>query len=168
MKFLRMITMLGCASCAASPPDVPEQARTQDELEVLAAVQGFFDTMNSKDQDGASQVLDPEGDFVSIRWDEDGAPLIRRAENAEYLADLPGETETYLERMWEPTVRVHGPIAVVWTQYDFYVNGEFSHCGVDAFQLLRKDAGWVITGGTYTVERVGCPDSPLGPVRFSV
>ena len=163
MKFLWTITMIGCASCTAPQAEAPERTHTEDELEVLAAVQGFFDTMNSKDQDGARQVLDPEGDFVSIRWDEDGAPLIRRAENAEYLAGLPGESETYLERMWEPTVHVHGPIAVVWTQYDFYVDGEFSHCGVDAFQLLRRDGGWVITGGTYTVERADCPESPLGP-----
>jgi len=48
---------------------------------------------------------------------------------------------------------VHEGIAVVWTPYEFHVNGEFSHCGVDAFSLVRIDGQWKIAGIVYTVER---------------
>jgi len=64
--------------------------------------------------------------------------------------------------MWDPEVLVHGPIATVRTSYDFHVDGVFSHCGVDVFQFLLTDGGWIITGGTYAIERTGCPKSPLG------
>lgn len=163
---LRSVLLLLAATTAAScSPDlqVVDVGRTEEEAAVLQAVERFFETMTSNDAVGAGEVLDPEGDFVSVRWTEDGTPVVRRASNAAYLEGLGQETEGYLERMWEPEVRVHGPIAVVWTPYDFHVDGAFSHCGIDVFQLLRTQAGWTITGGTYTVERTDCPVSPLGP-----
>jgi hypothetical protein len=142
---------------------VATHERTEDEAAALMAVQQFFETMTSKNATGARAVLDPEGDFVSVRWTDEGEPIVRRTTNEAYLQGLERGSETYLERMWESEVRVHGPIAVVWTRYDFHIDGKFSHCGIDVFQLLRTETGWTITGGTYTVERTGCAESPLGP-----
>jgi hypothetical protein len=67
--------------------------------------------------------------------------------------------------MWDPLVLVHGRIAVVWAPYDFHINGEFSHCGVDAFTLIKTENGWQIAGAAYTIEPKGCAASPLGPVE---
>jgi ketosteroid isomerase-like protein len=136
---------------------------TAEEAAALKAVQRFFDTMASKDVAGATAVLDPEGSFVSVRWSDDGQRVVRRRSNRAYLDGLPAETRILLERMWDSDVQVHGPIATVRTPYDFHIDGVFSHCGIDMFQLLHTDGGWIITGGTYTVERTGCQKSPLGP-----
>ena len=141
----------------------PSTPRTPDEKAVLAAAQQFFDTMASRDVDGAAAVLDPAGDFVSVRWDSDGTPIVRRATVQSYLESLETDSSAYLERMWDAEVRIQGPIAAVWAPYDFHVDGDFSHCGMDAFQLLLTDKGWIVTGATYTVERTGCSASPLGP-----
>lgn len=160
LLFLVSITI---ALACSHNPKIADRERTDEEAAVLTTVQRLFETMTAKDSAGARAVLDPEGDFVSVRWNADGERVVRRTSNRDYLEGLASRTETYLERMWESEVRIHGPIAVVWTPYDFYIDGDFSHCGVDAFQLLRTEAGWIITGGTYTVERTGCGESPLGP-----
>lgn len=157
---LVLFAALLCA-CAPDAPDTRE--RTPEETAVLEAVDRFFATMTAKDSVGARAVLDPDGDFVSIRWNEEGRAVVRRASSRDYLNTLAEGPQSYLERVWDSEVRIHGPIAIVWTPYDFHIDGAFSHCGVDLFQLLKTDAGWVITGGTYTVERTGCPESPLGP-----
>jgi len=136
---------------------------TAEEAAVLKSVQQFFDSMTSKDVASASAVLDPDGEFVSVRWDDAGQRIVRRSSNRAYLDGLAAQQKTLLERMWEPDVQIHGPIATVRTPYDFHIDGAFSHCGVDIFQLLHTEAGWIITGGTYTVERTGCQPSPLGP-----
>ena len=142
---------------------LPAMASAQsDEQAILAAVQGFFDSMESKDAVAARKVTLPEGVFVSVR-EEDGTKSIGSFSNKEFVDRLPAGTEQVLERMWEPKVMIHQDIAVVWTRYDFHRDGEFSHCGIDAFQLVRTNDGWKIAGGTYTVERTGCPESPLGP-----
>lgn len=156
-----LIVALIISSCG--PTREGERAeRTAEEAAVLGAVQQFFDTMNTKDAVGARAVLDPDGDFLSVRWGDEGQRIVRRSSNADYLAELGTETETYLERMWNAQVLIHGPIAIVWTPYEFLVDGDFSHCGVDAFQLLQTESGWTVTGGTYTVERTGCAESPWG------
>jgi len=68
------------------------------------------------------------------------------------------------ERIWNPEVRVHGSIATVWAPYDFWVDGKFSHCGVDAFDLIKTPDGWKIAGGVFTME-AKCEPSPLGPPK---
>jgi hypothetical protein len=66
--------------------------------------------------------------------------------------------------MWNPEVRVRGDIATIWTPDDFWIDGEFSHCGTDSFHLIRSPEGWRITSGLYTVERK-CEPSSLGPLK---
>ncbi len=136
-------------------------AQSQDKA-ILAVVQGFFDTMTAQDVEGARKILIPEGRFFSVR-DEDGESAVRSFTNQEYLDGLAAREAVALERMWNPKVNIHEHIANVWTRYDFYLDGEFSHCGVDSFDLIKTPDGWKITGGTYTVERADCPESPLGP-----
>lgn len=80
-----------------------------------------------------------------------GGPLVR--------------ADVMVERMWDPTVQVHGAIATLWAPYDFYVNHTFSHCGVNAVQLIRSAEGWRVANWIWTVEPEGCAPSPLGPVR---
>jgi len=64
--------------------------------------------------------------------------------------------------MWNPTVQIQGRVAMVWTPYDFHLNGEFSHCGIDVFTMLQGAEGWQVASITYNVVREGCTPSPLG------
>ena len=139
-------------------------AQASDEDAVIAAVQQLFDAMAARDTLAARTVLLPEGRFISIRDTGDG-PRIGSSSHREFLDQLAMPGDDWLERFWNPTLLIHGRMAVVWTQYDFYRNGAFSHCGIDAFSLLKTTDGWKIAGVTYTVEPAGCPESPLGPPR---
>ena len=49
-------------------------------------------------------------------------------------------------------VKIHKRIAMVWTPYNFWVNEEFSHCGVDVFTMFKTDAGWKIASVAFSVE----------------
>jgi len=68
------------------------------------------------------------------------------------------------ERLSNVRVQVDGPLAAVWTDYDFYAGTRFSHCGVDAFQLARTETGWRIIALTDTRRRgAECPNAPKTP-----
>ena len=60
---------------------------------------------------------------------------------------------------------VHGSLAIVRAPYDFFVDGVFSHCGVDAFTMVRSRGEWRISHVVYTTQRQGCAPSPLGPPK---
>lgn len=130
---------------------------------VLKVVQKFFDTMATRDVDGARQILIAEGRFHSVRQQESGI-VIQTRTNEEYLKSLSKGNERYRERMWNSEVHIHGLIATVWTPYDFWIDEKLSHCGFDSFNLIKSNGKWKIAGGVYTVERK-CKPSPLGPLK---
>ncbi len=117
---------------------------------MVDTVQRFFDAMADRDVKTSRQVLLPEGVFVSIRK-EDGTRLLRHFTNAAYLERLATRTGDVLERMNDPIVLIEGDVATVWAEYEFLKDGKLSHTGFDAFNLIRTDDGWKITGGAYTV-----------------
>ncbi len=129
---------------------------------VVATVQAFFDTMQRNDAAGAARILTSDGVSYATRRMGDSV-VVRSATFSAHLERLRAARDTILERMWNPTVEVHGTVAMLWTPYDLYRNGSFSHCGVDAFTLVRGTRGWLVSSVSYTIEPTGCAPSPLGP-----
>jgi hypothetical protein len=155
------LVLVGALAIIPARPHVAH-AQTTDE-EVLRPVQELFDAMAARDPARAAAVILPDGQWVSVRPGAEGTRVVTVMPHQEFLTSLAAATEPWLERMWNPKVMVHGDIAVVWTAYDFHRGGRFSHCGMEAFNLVRTGAGWRIAGATYTVEPTGCEPSPLGP-----
>lgn len=139
------------------------QGAQGDREAVMKTVQAFFDTMTARDIEGARQVLQPQGRFHAMSI-KDGKPEVRAFANEEYFAQLQASKQKMQERIWNPDVRINGLIATIVAPYDFWIDGKFSHCGVDAFDLIKTDEGWKIAGGVYTVEQQ-CAPSPLGPLK---
>ena len=143
------------------PPAAPPAA---DRDAIVAVAQRFFDAIAQRDPAIARQVMLPEGQVVAVS-DQKGTS-VPRARTAQQFADgLANATGDSLERMWSPDVRVQGGIGTLWTRYDFHRDGTFSHCGVDAFNLVKTADGWRIASVMYTIERTNCPPSPLGPPK---
>ena len=46
------------------------------------------------------------------------------------------------ERISFDMVKTDGALAIAWTPYQFYYKGQFSHCGVDSYQLVRINGEW--------------------------
>lgn len=134
------------------------------EADVLAAVQALFDAMAARDSAATADILIGDGVYFAAGV-RDGGPVHGVASQADFPAQVAAQPAPLIERMWDATVLVHDPIAIVWTPYDFHFGEEFSHCGVDAFSLVRTPEGWKIAGIVFTRETEDCPESPLGPVE---
>ena len=158
MRLIAIATVVQLASGLAAAQ--PASAERDD---VLKTVQAFFDTMTAQDIEGARKVLQEQGRFHAMRL-RDGKPDVRAFSNEEYFADLKASKRKMQERIWNPEVRISGLIATVWAPYDFWIDGKFSHCGVDQFDLIKTGDGWKIAGGVYTLESK-CAPSPLGPLK---
>lgn len=153
---------LGIMSTVLLMVIVGDAAAQSERESVLNTVDRFLTSLSSRDSVLASGVLALEGRFFSIREQGDSTAF-RGSTVADYLAGQRRETRKLTERIWDAEVLIHRGVAVVWAKYDFHIDGEFSHCGVDAFTLAKKTSGWIITGVTYTVEATGCPANPSGP-----
>jgi len=125
-----------------------------------AAVQQLFDAMATHNADAARAVFAPDAGLFSLG----GNGKVSKMPVEEFVGLLASTKNVWLERIWNPTVLIHGHNATVWAKYDFHLNGQFSHCGVDSFGLIRTAAGWKITYVSDTRETEGC-SSPLGPPK---
>lgn len=160
-----MRSVLAAIAVALLPASVLAQGSDAKEREaILATVQKFFDSIATRDAAAARSVLVLDGRIVSA-VDGEGPARVRSRTFQEFVDGLGTGNQKFLERFWNPEVRIQGPIAVVWTPYDFWIDGKFSHCGIDAFDMVKTPEGWKISGGVYTVQREGCAPGPLGPPR---
>jgi hypothetical protein len=172
----RALLSVGCAFYAigcgpdVDRPDRPAEAPRSNAAEAVpsgearaavAAAEALLAGISSGDTSALAAVLLPESRLVAVA-DDTSQPL-RISESQTFLRQVGGATTSFLERMWDPVVHVDGPIATVWTPYDFHRGGEFSHCGIDAFHLVRRPEGWKVLSVMYSMHREqDCEPSPLG------
>src|SRR5262245_29962274 len=130
---------------------------------VVAVVNEFFAGMAARDTARLARVQSPEGVLYAARVRGDSATIGHDTFES-FNKRFAAMKDTIVERMWEPTVLIRGPLAIVWAQYDLHRNRAFVHCGVDAFTLMRTPTGWKVTTVSYTAEPTGCAPSPLGPL----
>ncbi len=146
------------AETMASADHMPSDA---DRAAILATVQSLFDALGERDTELLTSILHPD---ILMRSVERSAAGERSASTStlEGMVDrLEADGSRMTERMWDPEVRISGDLATVWTPYDFYVGEDLSHCGADAFILMRDAGDWQITSLSWT--RLQPPECELHP-----
>jgi Putative lumazine-binding len=155
VRSLRLI-LAGVLLSLPSVVDAQASNAAPDErAAVLAVVQRLWDAMKARDTAMARSVFDSSA-VLSRVVSRNGEARVQLTRVSEFIDALSRATEPWNERMFSPEVRIDGPLASVWTEYDFHLGDKFSHCGVDAFQLLRTSAGWKIVALSDTARREGC------------
>lgn len=149
MRTLLLISALAAALCAHP---AAAQAPEHDVLEVVTRL---FDGMRAADTTAMRSTFHPDIRLVTTGT-RDGQPVASIVPIGAWLEGVAGADQLLDERIHDPEVRIDGNLATVWTYYTLHVGDRFSHCGVDAFQLVRTPDGWKITQVTDTRQREGC------------
>ena len=173
--FLPLLVPLLAGGCAdTDPPEAPEAPQAPDPLAAyrpaptqeagaLATVQRLFDALEAGDAELLRSVVDPT---VVMHFSEtrDGATTFGSATVDALAERITSSDVPLVERMWDPVVVVNGPMATVWTPYDFYAGTTFSHCGVDVATLMETEEGWRIVALSWTrLQPPACELHPDGP-----
>ena len=142
----------------------PAVARTQsiDERDAVATVQKLFDAMRTRDTAAMRSLFVPNARLFGMRTRQNGEVVLQSLAADEFASFVARDTRApWIERAFNPEVRVRGTLATVWAEYDFHFGAQPSHCGVDAVQLLKTpERGWQIASIADTFERQGCPTRP--------
>lgn len=141
------------------------QSRAQYDVNrklVLGTIDRFFAAMTTRDTAAMSATMLRGGSMhiASLFGGEDARVVSFQA----YLTKLAKGKERLVERYWDADVDMIGEsMATVVMEYEFHVDGRFSHCGTDLFVLVKGPGGWRIASITYT-RMEGCRDSPIPPI----
>jgi len=145
---------------------IPLLAQSSDsdaeQAAVLATVNAFFAALARGDRNALEATTLSNAEFVISAVDGNGEISLNSRSRDEFVSSIANNSAALLERYWDATVLIREGIAVFWAPYDFHVDGNFSHCGIDSFQLFKEDGRWKIGNSSYTIERLDCEESPLG------
>lgn len=128
-----------------------------DRDAVLTVVKRFFDGMRLGDSAMIRSTLHPKALFATAVVRQ-GKADIELDSIATFLTAVASPHDSvWDERIANEIVHQDGTLAVVWTDYRFYVGSRFSHCGVDSFTLAKEGEAWKIIAIADTRRRQGCP-----------
>lgn len=161
---MRTPTLLFLTGLFVLSQPIDARAESGDREAILAVMDKAFAAVRSSVPDDWRAIQLAEGTTLSFRPGPEEQPEtleMRISNNEDFIAGLAPSGHEYLER-WtgEPTILVRGPIAVIWGEYEFWVDGEFSHCGVDSADLVKIKGEWKVANFMWTVEKDGCPTAP--------
>ena len=112
---------------------------------VKATVDKLFRAMKGSDSVMLRECFSDSAILQTIARDRSGATVIKNEPVANFIKAVGFMAKDAAdERIVYDIVKIDGPLAIVWTPYKFYFNGQFSHCGVNSFQLVRLKNGWKI------------------------
>jgi hypothetical protein len=153
--------LMAAPTVVAQEPATSATSQAADEAAVLAVVDSSLAAVSAEDFEAFADLMLPEAVAFTV-WDQMGELVYRARSREDERSSDVGDTDL-VERGFEPEIRVQGHLATVWLPYDFYENEQWSHCGVDAFILLRRPEGWRIATIAWTVEQPpGCRPHPQG------
>jgi hypothetical protein len=174
LSILCVVVLTGCTSSDKAAPLHDASTAQEHAIEtyapsaerrsdVVAKVQQLFDALGTGDVELLRAIVDPT---VVMHFTEarDGVTTFGNS-TVDGLADrISADDPPLIERMWDPIVATNGSLAMLWAPYDFYTGATFSHCGVDAVNLMKTDDGWRIVGLSWTrLQPPECDLHPEGP-----
>ena len=116
-------------------------AQNTSEKEIIKPIENLFNAMKSADSLGVKNAF--SGSAIMQTF---GKNKEIRTEKVEDFAKQVGASQAgdLDERFTISKILVDGNMASVWVPYQFYYKGNFSHCGVNSFQLAKINNEWKI------------------------
>lgn len=119
-------------------------AQTEEEA-VKKPIAALFDGMRKSDTTLLRSAFAPTAILQTIGKSKEGKVVIRTDDINKFIEMVGKPQEQILdERITFETIKIDGNLAVAWTPYQFYLGPNFSHCGVNSFQLVKLDGEWKI------------------------
>jgi hypothetical protein len=115
------------------------------EADIKKSITTFFDGLHAGDTIKIQSVCSKHLLLQSIADKPERAKLSveDKSEFYESIGALPKGLKIE-ERLLDYKIQIDGPMAHVWTPYEFYIDGKLSHKGVNSFQLFNDNGVWKI------------------------
>lgn len=132
-------------------------AQTNDTTAVLAVLDRFIGALRDKDSTAMRSVLHEQARFTLLRPAQGGGVQVVVLDAASFprLVSAPNQPSLD-EPIRNQKVNIDADLATVWAEYQVRIDGRVSHCGYDAFHLVRQRGEWKILNVSDTFRRDGC------------
>ncbi len=137
MKHLSILIIL--FSISVSEAQSPEDA-------VKSTVNAFFESFHARDGEGMKKWVYEDARLQRTAPNSEGIQSLRNQNFEDLIAGIVSmpDTTVFEEKLLSYSIHVDGPLAHVWTPYEFWLDNTLHHSGANSIQLFLTDGTWKI------------------------
>ena len=135
-------------------------AQTDNKAAVKQVVETFFEGFHKQDSVLMKSVLADAVVLQTTGRNKEGKTLFRNEKIEKLITSITNipDSIAFQEKLTSWSIQVDRTMANAWVGYEFWLNGKFSHCGINSFQMVNFDGDWKIIYLIDTRGKVGCKD----------
>ena len=105
----------------------------------------LFKAMYDGDSTMAAMVFTEGATLNSVFTTKSGEQKVNTGDVSKFISAIGSpHDEVWDERISDLSINIDADLAQAWMKYEFYLDDKFSHCGVNAVHLIRRDGEWKI------------------------
>ena len=133
-------------------------AQMDEKMLVQKTVEGFFEAFHKQDSIAMKSFMANKVVLQTTGRNKEGKTQFRTTpieKLYESIVSIPDSIQ-FEEKLTSWSIQVDRTMANAWVGYEFWLNGKFSHCGINSFQMVNFDGDWKIIYLIDTRGRAGC------------
>ena len=133
-------------------------AQNSDKAAVKQVVETFFKGFHKQDSVLMKSVLADDVVLQTTGRNKEGKTLFRNEKIEKLITSITSipDSIAFEEKLTSWSIQVDRTMANAWVGYEFWLNGKFSHCGINSFQMVNFDGDWKIIYLIDTRGKAGC------------
>ena len=116
-----------------------------EKEKIKSVIKTFFAGFHKKDSLLLTSVLEKSFTLNSTSFNENEG-VLRNINGDNFISPVISRPSSpaWKEKLFSYEIKIDGPLANVWVDYEFWIDNKLSHCGVNSIHLLKKKSGWKI------------------------
>lgn len=116
-----------------------------DEENIKNTIHQLFEGMKTGDSALVKKTFHPEVKMQTIFTNKEGLTKLHDEKLENFLKAIGTPHDgVWNEKITFTSIQIDDNLAHVWTDYQFYLDDQFIHCGVNSFQLVKLNEQWQI------------------------
>lgn len=130
----------------------------KDKMAVKKTIETFFGAFHAQDSVALRNLVADDIVLQTTARNKEGKTIFRTQDFGAFLKSIVSipDSVAFEEKLTSWSIQVDRTMANAWVGYEFWLNGNFSHCGINSFQLINFDGEWKIIYLIDTRGRAGC------------
>lgn len=153
--FCLMVLLILGVSMQAQVSDASDVASKEA---VKKVIETFFEGFHKQDSTIINSTVADQVVLQTTGRNPQGKTMFRTEEFSKFINSIISIPDSiqYEEKLTSFSIQVDRTMANAWVGYEFWLNGNFSHCGINSFQLVNFDGEWKIIYLIDTRGKEGC------------
>jgi len=156
-NLLLTIMLIAPFTLSAQFDAMNDKTLSTDQKDAMKVVLELFEAYRNGDAAGVAATFTDDAQLQRVTQ-KDGKTEITAPGSTQGFVDYVaknGKSKKHDEPVWDYEISAGGNLASIWVKYAFYLDGEFHHCGVENFLLVKTDR-WRIFHLVDTSQNEGC------------